>query len=60
MKTLLIVVAAAGVLGAQAARRPVALVVTGGTVVTENTAHRVLAPGAVAIDGTDIVDVDTP
>jgi len=60
MKTLLIIVAAAGVLGAQAARRPVALVVTGGTVVTENTAHRVLAPGAVAIDGTDIVDVDTP
>ena len=45
---------------AQPARRRVALVVTGGTVITQNAAHRILAPGAVAIDGTDIVEVDTP
>jgi 5-methylthioadenosine/S-adenosylhomocysteine deaminase len=40
--------------------RSISLVVTGGTVMTQNDARRVLAPGAVAIDGTDIVDVDTP
>jgi 5-methylthioadenosine/S-adenosylhomocysteine deaminase len=47
-------------LSAQPARRRVSLIVTGGTVLTQNAAHRVLAPGALAIDGTDIVDVDTP
>jgi len=46
-------------LGAQT-RRSVSLVVTGGTVITENGAHRILTPGAVAISGVDIVDVDTP
>ena len=45
---------------AQAAKRPAALVVIGGTVVTEDATRRVLSPGAVAIDGTDILDVDTP
>jgi 5-methylthioadenosine/S-adenosylhomocysteine deaminase len=45
---------------AQPARRRVALIVTGGTVLTQNAAHRILTPGALAIDGTDIVDVDTP
>jgi 5-methylthioadenosine/S-adenosylhomocysteine deaminase len=40
-------------------RRPVALVVSGGTVVTME-GGRVLAPGAVAIDGRDIVAVDAP
>ncbi len=33
---------------------------TGGTVVTMDAGGRVLAPGAVAIDGRDIVAVDTP
>src|SRR4051812_37362237 len=47
-------------LSAQPARRRVALIVTGGTVLTQNPAHQILAPGALAIDGTDIVDVDTP
>ncbi len=28
--------------------------------ITQNAAHRVLSPGAVALDGTDIVDVDSP
>ena len=60
MKRVLIVCAVAALsLGAQT-RRPVSLVVIGGTVITENAAHRILTPGAVAINGADIVDVDTP
>ncbi len=55
-----LVVAAAVALSAQPARRRVSLIVTGGTVLTQNAAHRILAPGALAISGTDIVDVDTP
>ncbi len=57
---LLLAVAAVAVLAAQPARRPVALIVVGGTVMTQDAAHRMLSPGAVAIAGTDIVDVDTP
>lgn len=38
----------------------VSLVVTGGTVITMDGQRRVLAPGAVAIDGEKIVAVDTP
>src|SRR5258708_757613 len=45
---------------AQSARRPVSLVVVGGTVITENSTRQVLSPGAVAIDGTDILDVGSP
>lgn len=41
-------------------RRQVSLVVTGGTVVTMDDARRVLQPGAIAIDGRDIVAVGTP
>jgi 5-methylthioadenosine/S-adenosylhomocysteine deaminase len=52
-----IVLAIAG-LTAQAPRT-VSLVITGGTVVTVDPAKRVLAPGAVAVDGRDIVAVDT-
>jgi len=36
------------------------LVITGGVVVTMDDARRVLSPGAVAINGTDIVAVGTP
>ena len=43
-----------------AAKRQVALVITNATVVTVDGSRRVLAPGAVAIDGADIVGVDTP
>ena len=47
--------------GAQpAAKRRVALVITNATVVTVDATRRILTPGAVAIDGTDIVGVDTP
>jgi 5-methylthioadenosine/S-adenosylhomocysteine deaminase len=45
---------------AQPPRRSVALVVTGGTVITENATRQVLSPGALAIDGRDIVEVGTP
>ncbi|MEO8075193.1 MAG: amidohydrolase [Acidobacteriota bacterium] len=56
-----VLVAAGSVLQAQApARRAVSLIVTGGTVVTMDRAGRVLAPGAVAIDGRDIVAIGTP
>jgi len=59
MKKLLLLTLAAFA-AAQPARRPVALVVVGRTVLTQNADHRVLSPGAVAIAGADIVDVDTP
>ena len=39
--------------------RAVSLVITNGIVVTEDAAHRVIQRGAVAIDGRDIVAVDT-
>src|SRR5579862_5422827 len=45
---------------AQPPRRAVSLVVVGRTVITENAQHRMLTPGAVAIDGNAIVDVDAP
>jgi 5-methylthioadenosine/S-adenosylhomocysteine deaminase len=41
-------------------RRSVTLVITGGGVVTMDPARRILSPGAVAIDGRDIVAVGTP
>ncbi|HZP47313.1 MAG TPA: amidohydrolase [Vicinamibacterales bacterium] len=44
----------------QPGRRPVSLVVIGGTVITENASHQIFAPGAVAIEGAGIVDVDRP
>jgi 5-methylthioadenosine/S-adenosylhomocysteine deaminase len=46
-------------LGESAAPRQVRLILTGGTVITMDADRRVLNPGAVAIDGTDIVAVDT-
>src|SRR4051812_18909457 len=56
---LLLFVALSGV-AAQPARRTVSSIVTGGTVITQDASRRILSPGAVAIDGTDIVAVDTP
>src|ERR1044071_9954870 len=47
------------VLSAQNAPRQVSLIVTGGTVVTMDAAGRVVPNGAVVIDGTDIIAVDT-
>src|SRR4026208_1110842 len=54
---LLLTFGAAVVLGQ--APRQVSLVITNGIVVTVDGGNRVLNPGAVAIDGTDIVAVDT-
>src|SRR5215813_11051360 len=59
-RLLLLTVFACAVGAAQApARRQVSLVVANGIVVTENAARRVIDRGSVAIDGRDIVDVDT-
>jgi 5-methylthioadenosine/S-adenosylhomocysteine deaminase len=55
--TLFLIVGAVTVL-AQTPRQ-VALVITNGIVVTVDGANRIINPGAVAIDGTDIVGVDT-
>jgi 5-methylthioadenosine/S-adenosylhomocysteine deaminase len=54
------VLAAAALIDGQVARRTISLAVIGRSVVTANAARQVLTPGAVAIDGADIVDVDTP
>ena len=53
------VVGALALVSAQNELRQVSLLVTGGTVVTVDVAGRVIPNGAVAIDGTDIVAVDT-
>jgi 5-methylthioadenosine/S-adenosylhomocysteine deaminase len=58
--TAALVLASLTVACAQAAPRPVSLIVVGRTVITENTAHQMLSPGAVAINGADIVDVGAP
>jgi 5-methylthioadenosine/S-adenosylhomocysteine deaminase len=52
-----IVLAALSAIGGQPARRAITIVVTGGTVVTENAARQIVSPGAIAIDGTDIVEL---
>ena len=57
---IVVVLIALSALAAQPARRNVSLVVVGRAVITENARHGVLTPGAVAIDGGVIVDVDTP
>src|SRR5688572_7940924 len=56
-----LVLALAGVSAqnAQNAPRQVSLVLSGGTVVTMDPGNRVIANGAVAIDGADVVAVDT-
>jgi 5-methylthioadenosine/S-adenosylhomocysteine deaminase len=57
-----VTLAAIGVvaMAAQPARRAVTLVVVGGTVITQNAVRDIISPGAVAIDGTDIVEVGQP
>src|SRR5690242_18285820 len=42
---------------AQGTRTSVSLIVAGGTVLTQNAAHNVVSPGAVAVNGANIVDV---
>src|SRR3954468_20033593 len=57
LAVVLALVAATVVASAQNARRTVSLIVTGGTVLTQNDTRQVFSPGAVAINGPDIVDV---
>jgi 5-methylthioadenosine/S-adenosylhomocysteine deaminase len=56
----LIALCAVTIGAAQSGRRSVALIIVGGTVITENASHQILSPGAIAIDATDIVDVGSP
>jgi len=62
-RTVAAVVAALLAVASPGAQQPeareVALVITNGTVVTMDDDARVLSPGGIAIDGTDIVGVDT-
>jgi hypothetical protein len=57
---LAVVIGGLQVLLAQNTPRAVSLIISNGTVVTMDGSRRVLAPGSVAIDGTDIVAVDRP
>ena len=57
---LAVCVLAVAALTAQAGQRHVSLILTNGIVVTMDRAGRVLAPGAIAIDGRDIAAVGTP
>jgi 5-methylthioadenosine/S-adenosylhomocysteine deaminase len=60
MRFWVLALAGATVACGQSTARPVSLVITGGTVLTQDASHRVLSPGAVAVNGTDIVAVGTP
>ncbi len=53
------VIAGVALVAGQPAVLEVSLVITNGTVLTMDTDGRVLSPGAVAIDGTDILAVDS-
>jgi 5-methylthioadenosine/S-adenosylhomocysteine deaminase len=55
-----VLLAGMALLSAQTDPRSVALVIANGTVVTMDGSGRVLTPGSVAIDGSDIVAVDRP
>ena len=57
---LVVALAVVALAAAPAAPRRATIVVTGGTVLTMDAQRRMLSPGAVAIDGTTIVAVDTP
>src|SRR5919108_868012 len=63
MKTLrstALLLAAAVCTAAQPARRSVSLIITSATVVTQDARHSLLTPGAIAINGADIVDIGPP
>src|SRR5262245_44308494 len=60
MRAVAVIAIALLSLAMQPARRSISLVVVGGTIVTEDARHSVVAPGAVAIDGRDIVEVGAP
>src|SRR5262245_11988513 len=47
-------------LAIQPGRRSISLIIVGGTVITEDARHSIVAPGAVVIDGASIVEVGAP
>jgi 5-methylthioadenosine/S-adenosylhomocysteine deaminase len=53
------IIATSAMVAGQSGQRVVSLVIAGGTVVTMDAAFRVVIDGGVAIDGADIVAVDT-
>jgi 5-methylthioadenosine/S-adenosylhomocysteine deaminase len=57
---LILVLAAVAASCGHPSRRQVSLVITGGDVVTIDPHRRILSPGAVAVDGTDIVAIGSP
>ena len=60
LHAVVVAVALGGFVAAQPPRRTISLLVAGGTVITENAARQILAPGSVAVDGSDVVDVGAP
>src|SRR5581483_8629804 len=61
MRHAIVILLAAGcVLAAQPPRRLISLIVVGGTVITQNDSRQILSPGAVAMNGAEIVAVDRP
>jgi len=60
LHAVVVAVALGGLVAAQPPRRTISLLVAGGTVITENAARQILAPGSVAVDGSDVVDVGAP
>src|SRR5690349_13171961 len=60
LRMAVVALAVAASAAAQTPRRQASLIVIGGTVLTQNSQHQILSPGAVAIGGTDILDVGRP
>ena len=60
LRLAILLIATAAAMTAAPRQQSVALVITNATVVTMDESGRVLRPGALAIDGRDIVAVDTP
>ena len=57
---LMAVVGACAVPTPASVQTPVSLIITGGTVLTMNATRQILSPGAIAVQGSDIVAVDRP
>src|SRR5687767_15410137 len=55
----LVIMISALLVGGQSSRRDVSLIIANGTVITVDANRRVIERGSVAIDGRDIVAVDT-
>src|SRR5438093_10012244 len=60
LQSMAVIVAATVAIAGQPGRRSVSLIVMSGTVITQDARRSVLRPGAIAIDGADIVDIGPP